>query len=305
MLFVRVHLRRLLSHNWLSLTVFIDMSAYLIYQNTMRDAFRAENPGMTFGQLSKFTSLMYASLTPLEKSRWEQAAADDKARYDAEISGYVPPPGFTPNGTMTESYRKMREAAGVGYGKHKKKPKDPNAPKRARGPYVFFTLDERPRILLETPDIKFTELGHVMGQRWRALSAEEKKKYEELANVDKKRFQDEVAHYNSTKPKSDNTAVDGHTRSPSQLSPLEQAQEQAQQHLYYQQQAAAMYVTHPQYQEAQQYAEQYYTHPHGHVDAAVMAAQYDPNAAAYAQYYAAQQGYIAQPQTDQQTEFHF
>jgi len=123
--------------------------------------------------------------------------------------------------------------------------------------------------------------------------------------MDKKRFQDEVAHYNSTKPKSDNTAVDGHTRSPSQLSPLEQAQEQAQQHLYYQQQAAAMYVTHPQYQEAQQYAEQYYTHPHGHVDAAVMAAQYDPNAAAYAQYYAAQQGYIAQPQTDQQTEFHF
>ena len=86
---------------------------------------------------------------------------------------------------------------------------------------------------------------------------------------------------------------------------LEQAQEQAQQHLYYQQQAAAMYVTHPQYQEAQQYAEQYYTHPHGHVDAAAMATQYDPNAAAYAQYYAAQQGYIAQPQTDQQTEFHF
>ena len=29
------------------------MSAYLLYQNAMRDQFRRENPGMTFGQLAK------------------------------------------------------------------------------------------------------------------------------------------------------------------------------------------------------------------------------------------------------------
>lgn len=33
-------------------------SAYLLYQNAMRDTFKAQNPGMTFGQLSKFTSAM-------------------------------------------------------------------------------------------------------------------------------------------------------------------------------------------------------------------------------------------------------
>ena len=27
----------------------IDMTAYLMYQNTMRESFRTENPGMTFG----------------------------------------------------------------------------------------------------------------------------------------------------------------------------------------------------------------------------------------------------------------
>ena len=50
---------------------------------------------MTFGQLSKFTSAMYKSLTPEEKARWEEAAQQDKARYETEMAGYVPPPAST------------------------------------------------------------------------------------------------------------------------------------------------------------------------------------------------------------------
>jgi hypothetical protein len=37
-----------------------NMSAYLMYQNAMRETFREQNPGMTFGQVSagelKFTT---------------------------------------------------------------------------------------------------------------------------------------------------------------------------------------------------------------------------------------------------------
>jgi hypothetical protein len=33
-----------------------NMSAYLLYQNAMREQFKRENPGMTFGQLAKYTS---------------------------------------------------------------------------------------------------------------------------------------------------------------------------------------------------------------------------------------------------------
>jgi hypothetical protein len=280
--------------HFLSLSTFafcgIDMSAYLIYQNTMRESFRSENPGMTFGQLSKYTSCMYHALTPEEKARWEQAAADDKARYVAEMADYVPPPGHTPNGVLIESYRRNGEAARMGGVGGRKIKKDPDAPKRARGPYVFFTLDERPRILLEFPDMKFTDLGHVMGQRWRALPAEEKKKYEELANVDKKRFQDEVTEYNSRKPAANE--MDGHTHSSTHYSQHEQ------------QQHTAAYAPHPQYQEAQHYAEQYYAQQQYPVTNAAIAAQYDPNAAAYAQYYA-QQGFPPQPQQLDQTEFHY
>ena len=244
------------------------MSAYLMYQNTMRESFRTENPGMTFGQLAKFTSAMYKSLTPEEKARWEDAAFQDKQRFESEMANYVPPPGFDPRGQLVDSIT----MPGAGR-KYNKKNKDPNAPKRARGSYVFFTLDERPKIVIEFPNMKFTEMGHLMGERWRALTPEEKKVYEDKANDDKKRFNEEMAAYNASKP-------------PPEPVP-----------------APAPAYAHPQYQEAQQYAEQYYAQ-HDAAHSAAAHNQYDPNMA-YAQYYA-QQGYPPQQhQPGDPSQYHY
>lgn len=167
-----------------------NMSAYLLYQNAMREHFKRDNPGMTFGQLAKYTSHMYRSLTPEEKATWEARAAQDKARFDAEMAAYVPPPGHDAQGNLLEDYK---------YGKKQKKAKDPNAPKRARGSYVFFTATMRPQVMKEFPDIKFVDMGTVMGERWRALGPEEKKKFEDEANEDKERFNKEMQAYTAQK----------------------------------------------------------------------------------------------------------
>jgi hypothetical protein len=132
-----------------------NLSPYLLYQNAMRDQFKRENPGMGFGQLAKYTSHMYKHLTPEEKATWEARAQQDKARYDAEIQTYVPPPGHDAHGVVVEDRRPRK--------KQKRMPKDPNAPKRASGSYVFFTNDMRPKVLQEFPGIKFTDLGRVLG----------------------------------------------------------------------------------------------------------------------------------------------
>jgi len=166
-----------------------NMSAYLLYQNAMREQFKRENPGMTFGQLAKYTSHMYKNLTPEEKATWEARAQQDKARYDAEISAYVPPPGHDARGVLIEEQRPKR--------RQKRAPRDPAAPKRASGAYVFFTNDMRPKVLQEFPGIKFVELGRVLGERWRALQPEEKKRYDEMAAEDKVRFQVEMQQYNA------------------------------------------------------------------------------------------------------------
>ena len=164
-----------------------NMSAYLLYQNAMRDQFKRENPGMTFGQLAKYTSHMYKNLTPEEKATWEARAHQDKARFDTEISSYIPPPGHDARGVLIEDQRPK---------KHKKRgPKDPSAPKRASGAYVFFTNEMRPKVLRDHPGIKFVDLGKVLGERWRALTVDEKKRFEEIASNDKIRFQEEMQNY--------------------------------------------------------------------------------------------------------------
>jgi hypothetical protein len=130
---------------------------------------------------------MYKNLTEQEKATWESRAAQDKARYDAEIASYVPPPGHDARGVLIEEHRPRKRT--------KRGPKDPAAPKRASGAYVFFTNDMRPKILSEYPGIKFVELGKVLGERWRALTPEEKKRFEDQAQEDKVRFQMEMQQY--------------------------------------------------------------------------------------------------------------
>lgn len=164
-----------------------NVSAYLLYQNAMRAQFKAENPDMSFGQLAKYTSHMYKNLTPEEKATWDQRAQEDKARYDAQIAVYVPPPGHDARGNVLEQNRPGKRS--------RRGPKDPSAPKRARGSFVFFTFEMRPVIMKENPNVEFVQMGTILGERWRALTPEQKKRYEDMAAADKLRFQVEMEKY--------------------------------------------------------------------------------------------------------------
>lgn len=166
-----------------------NVSAYLLYQNSMREKFKRDNPDMSFGQLSKYTSHMYKNLTMEEKAVWALKAQDDKERYIAEASSYNPPPGRDSRGMLIEDDPR-------GAGRHRKRPKDPQAPKRNKGSFVLFAEEERPRIKQQFPDIKFTDMGVLLGERWRALEKHQKERYEAMANIDKTRFADEMENYN-------------------------------------------------------------------------------------------------------------
>jgi hypothetical protein len=68
-------------------------------------------------------------------------------------------------------------------------------PKGARSSYIFFTNVQRPLMMVQFPGMKFTEQGVIMGERWRALTPEEKRPYEEMANADKERHARETREY--------------------------------------------------------------------------------------------------------------
>jgi hypothetical protein len=95
------------------------------------------------------------------------------------MENYKPPAGY--EGSETK-------------GRGKKK-KDPNAPKRATTAFMFYSTKMRPIINKEKPEIKFAEMGKLIGGKWRELSSEAKKEFEDMAAKDKQRYNDEMARY--------------------------------------------------------------------------------------------------------------
>ncbi|KAL6956712.1 FACT complex subunit ssrp1 [Sarracenia purpurea var. burkii] len=81
-----------------------------------------------------------------------------------------------------------------------KKKKDPNAPKRAMSGFMFFSQSERENIKKSNPGIAFTDVGRVLGDKWKKMSVEEKEPFEAKARADKKRYKDEITGYKNPQP---------------------------------------------------------------------------------------------------------
>ncbi len=78
-----------------------------------------------------------------------------------------------------------------------KKVKDPNAPKKSLSAWIIFTTEQRPKFKAENPEKSNTELTTLMSQEWRNMTEEDKKKYTDLAIVDKQRYMKEKEEYES------------------------------------------------------------------------------------------------------------
>ncbi len=81
--------------------------------------------------------------------------------------------------------------------KKNKKVKDPKAPKRALSAWIIYTTEQRPKFKADNPEKSNTELTTLMSQEWRNMTDGDKKKYEDLAVVDKQRYMKEKEEYES------------------------------------------------------------------------------------------------------------
>ncbi|EGZ20308.1 hypothetical protein PHYSODRAFT_285400 [Phytophthora sojae] len=83
-------------------------------------------------------------------------------------------------------------------GDHTRKPrkkKDKNAPKRALSAFMFFSNDIRETVKKEMPELAFLQISSEIGRRWKKISDEERRPYDELAAADKRRYQEEKEDY--------------------------------------------------------------------------------------------------------------
>ena len=132
-----------------------------------------------------------------EVAKFEKMAADDKERYETEKADYTPP-----------SEEELNEKLSS-----KKKRKDPNAPKRGKSAYIFFSQEHREKVKEELMEEHGDEFKNPMvmsrlGAMWKDLQASTKPKdkkavakFEKMAADDKERYQAEMADY--TPPSTD------------------------------------------------------------------------------------------------------
>jgi HMG (high mobility group) box len=165
-----------------------NLSAYLLYQNALRDQFKALNPGMTFGQLAKYTSAMYSELPPMEKDVWTARAEADKARYLHELALYIPPHGYDAKGDAII-------APIITKGGKKKPEKDILAPKKNQSAYLLYQNAMRDQFKRENPGMTFGQLSKYTSHMYKNLTPDEKATWEARAHQDKARFEAEISSY--------------------------------------------------------------------------------------------------------------
>jgi len=95
--------------------------------------------------------------------------------------------------------------------KKNKKVKDPKAPKRGLSAWIIYTNEMRTKFKADNPEKSTTELTTLMSQEWRNMTDEDKKKYIDLAEVDKQRYMKEKEEYDSN---SDNDSSDTENEKP-------------------------------------------------------------------------------------------
>ena len=119
----------------------------------------------------------FKELPDKEKIKWTKKADEDKARYQEEMKTYVP--AEDPTG---------------GRGRKKAK-KDPNAPKRNMSAYFLYSIDIRPSVKEQNPEATFGDIARLISAKFKELSDDEKKIWQDKAAEDKVRYEREMAAY--------------------------------------------------------------------------------------------------------------
>lgn len=77
----------------------------------------------------------------------------------------------------------------------KRRKKDPSAPKAPLNGYLVYFNEERSEMRIKNPNIGFGELTKIIAAKWKELPADEKQKYINEAELDKERYNKEMADY--------------------------------------------------------------------------------------------------------------
>lgn len=63
-----------------------------------------------------------------------------------------------------------------------------DGPKKPKSAFMFYSQERRVSLKTEQPKLSITDASKVIGAEWKALTDQEKKKYQDLGDEDRKRY---------------------------------------------------------------------------------------------------------------------
>jgi len=164
-------------------------SAYLLFRNNIIAQIRSENGNISFCEATKEIGKKWREVDADTRSKYEKLAAADKERYNNEMKDNMP------------SIKPM------------KKQKDPNKPKRNLCAFMFFSIEKGATMRKAYCRMSGTEISKALGSLWKDIDAEKRKKYDDMAEKDAKRYKEEMQLYNAGKfvPKNKNDSEEHDT----------------------------------------------------------------------------------------------
>ena len=136
----------------------------------------------SFSELCHTWSPVWKGLNDQDKRKFHQLHCLDKERYSRELADLDP----------SEREKVERSAS-------RRKVRDTDLPKPVRSGYIWFVQTERAKVIVENPQMSFSEIGKELGRRWNALSSEDKAPFRSMNASDKTRYSTELAEYKKKK----------------------------------------------------------------------------------------------------------
>lgn len=147
-------------------------SAYIHFSNKVRPTLPAD---VSATDKLKLLGERWKCATPEEKADAARLAAEDKARYEREMTAYVPPTG-------AELKKLIRK---------KKTKRDPALPKRPLSAYMYYGQHRRPTL----GAMSVADTGRLLGKEWGQMDAAAKAPFVKQSVEDKARYIREMEAY--------------------------------------------------------------------------------------------------------------
>jgi hypothetical protein len=128
-----------------------------------------------------------------EKTKRRKDSSDQESGSASEDENETAAPELS--ATLSKKVKKTKPSS---QGEPKKKKQKKEGPKRPLTSFLYFSMDKRAQIKEKNPEMGLGDISKELGVMWKAVSADEKEKYEKMALKDKERYSRELKDFQRT-----------------------------------------------------------------------------------------------------------